>query len=174
MIFCSTGLLNGAPSSIGRLWYNQSAAVCGNIVGGVIFIGLAAHLMNHWKSPIFPPTREGTLLGHDVESTRYAGHVREMQSISNQQAGLKGDAGQVQEESDSHVEIGIESGDCSDNRGTNHDAESTLAFPDGGEKETEHGQPVVPPTEQSKPPGRFSHWFTRRTISRTPDAAKIV
>jgi hypothetical protein len=61
----------GAPSTIGRLWYNQSAAVAGNLVGGAIFVGLAAHLMNHWKSPIFSAT-EGTFQGHDLESTHRA------------------------------------------------------------------------------------------------------
>lgn len=64
----------GAHSTIGRLWYNQSAAALGNIVGGAIFIGLAAHGMNHWNSPIFI-SDDGTLLGHDVESTRRAKEV---------------------------------------------------------------------------------------------------
>lgn len=62
----------GAPSTIGRLWYNQSAAVLGNIVGGAIFIGLAAHLMNHWKTPFTSHDKEGTLLGHDAEATKRA------------------------------------------------------------------------------------------------------
>ncbi len=64
----------GASSTIGHLWYNQSAAALGNLVGGAIFIGLAAHIMNHWKSPIFI-SDGGTLLGHDVESTTRARHV---------------------------------------------------------------------------------------------------
>ena len=182
VIFCSVGLLYGAPSSIGRLWYNQSAAVCGNIVGGVIFIGLAAHLMNHWKSPIFPSTTEGTLLGHDVESTRYARDVRdaplidlkEMQPISDQQDRLIGVAGQVQEESDSRVEIDMDSADCSEDRDVNHDRRSTSAFPDSEEKAAEHGQAVARQTEKSRAAGRFWHWFAKRTTSKTPDAARMV
>jgi hypothetical protein len=77
VIFCSLGLIYGAPSTIGRLWYNQSAAVCGNIVGGVIFIALTEHLMNHWQSPIFRKTQPGigTLAAHDVESSRRARDV---------------------------------------------------------------------------------------------------
>lgn len=69
----------GAHSSIGRLWYNQSAAALGNIVGGAIFIGLIEHLLNHWKSPIFRShhPHDGTLLGHDIESTRRARDTRD-------------------------------------------------------------------------------------------------
>ena len=182
MIFCSVGLLYGAPSSIGRLWYNQSAAVCGNIVGGVIFIGLAAHLMNHWKSPFFRSTTEGTLLGHDVESTRYARDVRdaplvdlkEMQRISDQQERLIGVTGQDQEASDSRGETGMEFPDCSDDRGVNNDGRSASASPESEEKEAEHGQAAAPHTEQSSAARRFWHLSARRTTSRTPDAAKIV
>lgn len=72
VFFTSLSLMYGAESSIGRLWYNQSAAVCGNVVGGTIFIGLTAHLMNHWKSPISGSRAAGTLMAHDVESTRRA------------------------------------------------------------------------------------------------------
>lgn len=70
----------GASSTIRRQWYNQSAAVCGNIVGGVIFIGLAEHLMNHWQSPIFRSVHPGagTLAAHDVESSRRARDVRDL------------------------------------------------------------------------------------------------
>lgn len=75
----------GAPSTTGRLWYNQSAAVLGNIVGGVIFIGLASHLMNHWKSPFFPSGNVGTFLAHDLESTR-----RAREAPSDLEAGLLG------------------------------------------------------------------------------------
>jgi hypothetical protein len=80
VIFCSLGLIYGAPSTIGRLWYNQSAAVCGNIVGGVIFIALTEHLMNHWQSPIFRKTQPGigTLAAHDVESSRRARDVMDI------------------------------------------------------------------------------------------------
>jgi hypothetical protein len=67
----------GAPSTIGRLWYCQSAAVCGNLIGGALFIGMVAHLANHWKSPIFTTRGPGTGLAHDVESTRYHGEKEE-------------------------------------------------------------------------------------------------
>ncbi|CAE7150690.1 unnamed protein product [Rhizoctonia solani] len=79
MFFTSLGLMYGAPSTIRRQWFNQSAAVPGNLIGGAIVIGLAEHLMNHWRSPIFR-TKEGagTLAAHDVESTRRARDVREV------------------------------------------------------------------------------------------------
>lgn len=79
MFFTSIGLMYGAPSSIGRLFFNQSAAMLGNLVGGAIFVGLAAHLMNHWKSPFFTLNNRGTLLGHDGESTRRAREVQTME-----------------------------------------------------------------------------------------------
>ena len=69
----------GAPSTIGRLFFNQSAAILGNLVGGAIFVGLAAHLMNHWRSPFFELGNHGTLLGHDGESTRRAREVQTME-----------------------------------------------------------------------------------------------
>jgi formate transporter len=74
VFFCSLGLMYGADSSIGRLWYNQSAAVLGNLVGGAIFIGLIEHLLNHWPTVVFRShdPHSGTLLGHDIESTRRA------------------------------------------------------------------------------------------------------
>ncbi|KAG8787721.1 hypothetical protein FRC12_015341 [Ceratobasidium sp. 428] len=52
MFFLSVGLMYGAPSTIARLWFNQSAALVGNMVGGAIVIGLTLHLMNNWVSPI--------------------------------------------------------------------------------------------------------------------------
>lgn len=78
----------GAHSSIGRLWYNQSAAVLGNIVGGAIFIGLMEHLLNHWRSPIFRSSHDhdGTLVGHDIESTRRARDTHPQPRHRNQQA----------------------------------------------------------------------------------------
>ena len=79
VFFTSLGLMYGAPSTIGRLWYNQSAAVVGNILGGAIFTGLVAHLMNHWKSPLFSSDEGGTLLAHDVESTRRAREAKNME-----------------------------------------------------------------------------------------------
>jgi hypothetical protein len=78
VFFNSLGLMYGAQSTIGRLWYNQSAAALGNIVGGAVFIALVAHGMNHWDSPIFV-SDGGTLLGHDVESTRRAKEVDPVQ-----------------------------------------------------------------------------------------------
>ncbi|KAG8689753.1 hypothetical protein FRC11_000800 [Ceratobasidium sp. 423] len=79
MFFTSLGLMYGAPSTIRRQWFNQSAAIPGNLIGGAIVIGLAEHLMNHWRSPIFR-TKEGTgtLAAHDVESTRRARDVHEV------------------------------------------------------------------------------------------------
>ncbi|CCO28033.1 putative transporter yrhG [Rhizoctonia solani AG-1 IB] len=79
MFFTSLGLMYGAPSTIRRQWFNQSASIPGNLIGGAIVIGLAEHLMNHWRSPIFR-TQEGagTLAAHDVESTRRARDVREV------------------------------------------------------------------------------------------------
>lgn len=71
VIFLGVGLMYGAPSTIGRLWYCQSAAVCGNLIGGSLFIGMVAHLANHWRSPIFTTKEPGTGLAHDVESTRH-------------------------------------------------------------------------------------------------------
>lgn len=84
VFFVSLGLMYGAPSTIGRLWFNQSASVLGNMLGGVIFTGLTAHLMNHWKSLLFSSGDGGTLLGHDLESTRRAREAR------NLEAGLLG------------------------------------------------------------------------------------
>ncbi|CUA74959.1 putative transporter YrhG [Bacillus subtilis subsp, subtilis str. 168] [Rhizoctonia solani] len=79
MFFTSLGLMYGAPSTIRRQWFNQSAAIPGNLIGGAIVIGLAEHLMNHWRSPIFGTTEgAGTLAAHDVESTRRARDVREV------------------------------------------------------------------------------------------------
>lgn len=69
----------GAPSSIRRQWFNQSAAMPGNLIGGAIVIGLAEHLMNHWRSPFFSASEgAGTLAAHDVESTRRARDVRDV------------------------------------------------------------------------------------------------
>lgn len=79
VFFVSLGLMYGAPSTIGRLWYNQSAAMLGNLIGGAIFIGLAAHLMNHWSSPFFGGAR-GTLLGQDMDSTRRARETGDMEA----------------------------------------------------------------------------------------------
>jgi hypothetical protein len=68
----------GAPSTISRLWYCQSAAVCGNLIGGALLMGMVAHLANHWESPFFPTKEPGTGLAHDVESTRHHGEKEEI------------------------------------------------------------------------------------------------
>ncbi|KAG8748681.1 hypothetical protein FRC10_000072 [Ceratobasidium sp. 414] len=72
-------LMYGAPSTIRRQWFNQSAVIPGNMVGGAIVVGLAEHLMNHWHSPFFhADDGAGTLASHDVESTRRARDVRDV------------------------------------------------------------------------------------------------
>jgi hypothetical protein len=86
VIFTSLGLMYGAPSTVSRLWYNQSAAVCGNIIGGAIFIGLFAHLMSHWKSPLFAFSGAGTFLAHDLESTRRA---KDAKCFESEMSGVK-------------------------------------------------------------------------------------
>lgn len=78
MFFGSLALMYGAPSSIGRIWFNQSATIPGNLIGGAIVIGLSEHLMNHWHSPFFRGYGVGTLAAHDVESTRRARDFREV------------------------------------------------------------------------------------------------
>ncbi|TDL21186.1 hypothetical protein BD410DRAFT_815365 [Rickenella mellea] len=82
MFFIPTGLMYGAPTTIGRLWVNQSAALLGNMVGGMLVIAGSEHAMNHWRS-VLPAVlnngfmkEEGTLAAHDVESTRRAKDFR--------------------------------------------------------------------------------------------------
>jgi hypothetical protein len=74
VFFVSNGLLLGADTTIGWMFFNQSAAVLGNAIGGAIFMGTSEHMMNHWQSPL--PWEmghaPGTLTGGDVESTRKA------------------------------------------------------------------------------------------------------
>ena len=90
VFFLPIGLMYGAPTTIGRLWFNQSAALLGNFIGGAIVIGVSEHFMNHWVS--FLPDRlgggylleEGTLAAHDVESTRRA------QDFSSHEEAAKG------------------------------------------------------------------------------------
>lgn len=85
VFFTSVGLMYGAPTTIGRLWFNQSAAALGNFVGGAFLIAGTAHAMNHWVSIFsFLPARwsapalgglgveAGTFAAHDVESTHHA------------------------------------------------------------------------------------------------------
>jgi hypothetical protein len=75
--FVSNGLLHGADTSIGWMFYNQSAAVLGNFIGGAL-VGTAMHAMNHWVSPLPWETGHavGTLAAHDVESQRKANEYR--------------------------------------------------------------------------------------------------
>ena len=74
MFFVTNGLLLGADTTIGWMFFNQSATVLGNAIGGAIFMGTSEHLMNHWQSPL--PWElghaPGTLAAGDVESTRKA------------------------------------------------------------------------------------------------------
>lgn len=74
MFFVSIGLMYGADSSIGWLFFNQSAVVVGNAIGGALVMALSEHVMNHWESqiPFLKGHLEGTLAAHDVESTRKA------------------------------------------------------------------------------------------------------
>lgn len=105
VLFGSLGLMYGAPSTIGRLFYNQSAAVLGNLIGGAIFIGLAAHLSNHWKSPFFSSSDGGTLLGHDLESTRRAREGKKLEAgllesgMSTRHYHRRADAGEIRNSS---------------------------------------------------------------------------
>ena len=64
----------GADSSIGWMFFNQSAVVLGNAIGGALFMALSEHVMNHWESPVpfLKGHLEGTLAAHDVESSRKA------------------------------------------------------------------------------------------------------
>jgi formate/nitrite transporter len=81
MFFISNGLLYGSPITIGWMFFNQSAAVLGNFIGGAILMGTTEHAMNHWRSPI-PFERghaPGTLAAGDVESTRKAKEDRSVE-----------------------------------------------------------------------------------------------
>lgn len=74
MFLISNGLLYGSPITVGWMFFNQSAALLGNFIGGAIVMGTSEHAMNHWNSPI--PFEQGhaagTLAAGDVESTRKA------------------------------------------------------------------------------------------------------
>ncbi|KAG8917681.1 hypothetical protein FRC01_002291 [Tulasnella sp. 417] len=72
--FVNIGLMYGADTTIGKMWYNQSAAALGNLVGGALVLGLSEHVMNHWKSPLpwHKDHPRGSLAAHDIESTRRA------------------------------------------------------------------------------------------------------
>jgi hypothetical protein len=74
VFFVTNGLLLGANTTIGWMFFNQSAAVLGNVIGGAIFMGTSEHLMNHWQSrlPWEMGHAPGTLAAGDVESTRKA------------------------------------------------------------------------------------------------------
>ncbi|KDN39875.1 hypothetical protein RSAG8_08526, partial [Rhizoctonia solani AG-8 WAC10335] len=70
MFFLTTGLLYGAPSTIGKLWFNQSAAICGNFIGGAVVVGLSMHLMNSWKSPVPWPETSKSLPSNRLDEER--------------------------------------------------------------------------------------------------------
>jgi hypothetical protein len=76
--FVSNGLFHGADTTVGWMFFNQSAAALGNAIGGAIAIGTFEHAMNHWVSPL--PFEKGhavgTLAAHDVESSRKANEYR--------------------------------------------------------------------------------------------------
>ncbi|KAG8754143.1 hypothetical protein FRC11_006836 [Ceratobasidium sp. 423] len=72
MFFLSTGLLYGAPSTVGKLWFNQSAAICGNFIGGAIVVGLSMHLMNSWKSPVPWPEAPKSLPSNRLDEEHIA------------------------------------------------------------------------------------------------------
>ena len=78
MYFVSTGLFHGADSNVGWLFYNQSAAILGNFVGGALVMATAEHAMNHWATvlPWEKGHAAGTLAAHDVESSRKANEYR--------------------------------------------------------------------------------------------------
>ena len=63
----------GAPSTIARFWYNQSAAIVGNYIGGGLIIACSLHALNHWVSifSIFPGAPEFL-----VGSAAYANEVK--------------------------------------------------------------------------------------------------
>ncbi|ELU40539.1 formate/nitrite transporter domain-containing protein [Rhizoctonia solani AG-1 IA] len=70
LFFLSTGLLYGAPSTVGKLWFNQSAAICGNFIGGAVVVGLGMHLINSWKSPVPWPESSKSLPSNRVDEER--------------------------------------------------------------------------------------------------------
>jgi len=84
VFFVSNGLLLGANTTVGWMFFNQSAVVLGNAIGGAIFMGTSEHLMNHWQSrlPWEMGHAPGTLAAGDVESTRKA---REDRTIDEKQ-----------------------------------------------------------------------------------------
>jgi len=89
MFFVSTSLMYGAPSTIARFWYNQSAAIVGNYVGGGLLIAGSMHAMNHWVS-IFSlvPGMPEILLG----SAAYANDVKREKTQDLESASVEGDA----------------------------------------------------------------------------------
>ncbi|KIM29025.1 hypothetical protein M408DRAFT_329061 [Serendipita vermifera MAFF 305830] len=78
MFFVSNGLFHGADSSVGWMFYNQSAAILGNAVGGALVMATSEHAMNHWATvlPWEKGHAAGTMAAHDVESSRKANEFR--------------------------------------------------------------------------------------------------
>ena len=81
MFFISNGLLYGAPTTVGWMFFNQSAALLGNFIGGALIMGSSEHAMNHWISliPFEEGHAAGTLAAGDVESTRKAKEDRSLE-----------------------------------------------------------------------------------------------
>ena len=81
MFFITNGLLYGAPTTVGSMFFNQSAALLGNFIGGALIMGTSEHAMNHWISPIHfeEGHAAGTLVAGDVESTRKAKENRSLE-----------------------------------------------------------------------------------------------
>jgi len=88
MFFISTSLMYGAPSTIARFWYNQSAAIVGNYVGGGILIAGSLHALNHWKSiftlvPGMPEFLVGSnAYAHQLDEKEREKTTQDLESVS--------------------------------------------------------------------------------------------
>ena len=79
-----------------------------------------------------------------------------MQPLSDQQDRPVGITGHLQEASDAHVEICLDSADCSDDLGFDRDGRSASGFPESEDKEADHDQAVAPRiTEQRRAAGQI-------------------
>ena len=78
----------GAPSTIARFWYNQSAAIVGNYVGGGILIAGSLHALNHWKSiftlvPGMPEFLVGSnAYAHQLDEKEREKTTQDLESVS--------------------------------------------------------------------------------------------
>ncbi|KXS20228.1 hypothetical protein M427DRAFT_52474 [Gonapodya prolifera JEL478] len=59
MMFIPLGIYYGGPVTWTGFWYNQSAVVLGNIVGGALLIGGSEYFMYHWHSAAEPEKHSG-------------------------------------------------------------------------------------------------------------------